>query len=93
MAAYQLNKAGVRRVADGCNIPSSLANADWQAYLAWVAAGNVPDPAKVDTVDTPAVSAQVEAMNNPALRGLIKALAARLGITPAQLIAEMKGQA
>lgn len=30
----------VRRVADGAMIPIDAGNTDYQAYLAWVAAGN-----------------------------------------------------
>jgi hypothetical protein len=46
MAAYQLGPNGsVIREEDGAQIPPDPANADYQEYLAWVAAGNTPDPA------------------------------------------------
>lgn len=36
----------VVRVADMAHIPMDADNTDYQAYLAWVAQGNTPDPAE-----------------------------------------------
>lgn len=48
---YRLtSSASIVRLVDGAIIPPDPANADYAAYLAWVAAGGVPDPiAAADT--------------------------------------------
>ena len=44
VAGYTLTgSSGVMR-GDGAFVPVEPANADWQAYLAWLAAGNTPNP-------------------------------------------------
>jgi hypothetical protein len=42
---YALMVNSVARITDGACIPFDPANTDYQAYLAWVAAGNEPLPA------------------------------------------------
>jgi hypothetical protein len=37
--------SGVKRLADNAYIPFAPDNTDYQAYLAWVALGNTPQPA------------------------------------------------
>ena len=34
----------IKRIADNAFIPMAEDNTDYQAYLAWVAEGNVPSP-------------------------------------------------
>ena len=44
--SYQLtNEQAVIRLSDGSLIPFAAANTDYAAYLEWVAAGNMPEPA------------------------------------------------
>ncbi len=47
MAMYKLMTNGVLRQTDGAFIPNAQGNKDWNAYLAWVTAGGVADPADV----------------------------------------------
>jgi len=42
----------VIRIEDNAIIPFDPANTDYQAYLAWVAEGGVPEPADEVTGDT-----------------------------------------
>jgi hypothetical protein len=48
---YQLtnHENQVKRTADSAFIPFDPDNTDYQAYLAWVAEGNVPTPAEENT--------------------------------------------
>ena len=38
---YQLTNNGIKRLADSAFIPIDAGNSDYQAYLAWVAQGNI----------------------------------------------------
>src|SRR5574340_1184725 len=48
---YQLiTTSSIRRIGDGACIPADPDNTDYAAYLAWLAAGNVPQPADVPSL-------------------------------------------
>jgi hypothetical protein len=45
MDLYQLTLgASIIRKSDGATIPADPSNSDYQAYQAWIKAGNTPDP-------------------------------------------------
>jgi hypothetical protein len=45
---YQLTTGDtVLRLSDKASIPPDLANTDYAAYLEWVEAGNMPEPAPI----------------------------------------------
>jgi hypothetical protein len=86
MADYQLRESGVLRRADEAHIPDDPANPAWQEYLAWLAAGNTPDPADpapVEDTERRARRAQMRA------NAVIQALATS---TPAQVDAYVDAQ-
>lgn len=93
---YKLTTIGVQRLADGAVIPSDTGNRDWRKYLAWVAAGNTPDPA--DPAPNPA-SGQIVALERKEmlprvvreyLLGDFAVKAAAAGKSPTELPAYVK---
>ena len=75
-ALYQLtnnslaaNAQVVIREADGAAIPPAAGNADWQAYLVWLAVPNTPDPAPTLPTPPPTTLAIVSTSYASALNG------------------------
>jgi hypothetical protein len=91
---YKLLKGGgIFRAIDGVSIPPDPANNDYAEYLAWIAAGNIPDPADVLNPKI-AIQAQIDSLEREQLlprvsrEGLLltmETFGAMQGITPAQL--------
>jgi hypothetical protein len=56
---YQLTTStSILRLADNAFIPPDPANTDYAAYLAWLEAGNTPDPAPVPVPPVPLTPAE-----------------------------------
>jgi hypothetical protein len=67
MSRYQLTKGdSVIRLDDTALIPADPHNVDWQGYLAWLAAGNVPAPVATPIVPTTIPAAAFYARFTPA---------------------------
>jgi len=84
---YKLtNTSVIVRTADGAYIPAVLTNKDYQDYLAWVAAGNTPDPVDPPTPVELAAAAQAaqDAQDIADAKAYAK-LAALKAMTPAQI--------
>jgi len=58
-AMYQLTTSTtILRLTDGAFIPPDPANVDFAAYLAWLEAGNTPDPAPIPVPPVPLTPAE-----------------------------------
>jgi hypothetical protein len=58
---YKLQSTSILRLYDGACIPQDPANVDYAAYLAWIAAGNTPEPADVPDPKI-AIQAQIDTL-------------------------------
>ena len=64
---YKLsNGTTIIRIADFASIPNDLFNRDYVEYLAWVEAGNTPEPADPIPEPTPAPTLVEQILASPA---------------------------
>ena len=72
---YQLTTStSIKRLSDGAFIPPDPANTDYAAYLAWVEAGNMPEPAPIPEPPvelTPAEKLAASGLTVEELKGLL----------------------
>ena len=72
---YQLTTGDtILRLADNAFIPPDPANTDYAAYLAWVEAGNMPEPAPIPEPPvelTPAEKLAASGLTVEELKGLL----------------------
>lgn len=78
-----ISDAVVKRLEDGACIPLVEGNRDYEQYLAWLAAGNVAEPADPPVPPAP-VDLQALAAADPAVAAPLDALKA---MTPEQVAA------
>ena len=56
---YQLSETeSINRISDGASIPPDPANTDYATFLAWLEAGNTPNPAPIPEPPVPLTPAE-----------------------------------
>lgn len=90
MADYKLmfGTPGIIRTADNACVPEDPANRDYREFLAWLTAGNTPDPAETPQETADRQAHEVETAGQETLRTELKAdavFAALRTATPAQI--------
>jgi hypothetical protein len=87
---YKLTPSNtIIRTTDHAHIPMNEKNADYRAYLRWVAAGGVPDPADVLVITPTLTISRRQFFQQAAIAGFITnadALAAMSGTIPSTLL-------
>ena len=93
MAEYALAASGVRREADGADIPNDPKNRDWRKYQAWQAAGGIPDPMSVVVKPLPGDVVEDGIMESPMLIAIVRCMAKKEGIPERDLLDEIRAEA
>lgn len=66
-----LNRQSVQRLSDSACIPQDEGNSDYQAYLAWLAEGNEPEPADPVIEPIPQVVSKAQGLIALEMAGLL----------------------
>lgn len=83
------NTSAVIRLTDSAIIPADPANADRQKYIAWVAAGNTPQPADVSVVGVPQSVTRFQALAALHLADKLTAVQAIMAAPETPVIAKL----
>jgi hypothetical protein len=90
---------GIQRVADGAIVPADPTLSEYQNYLDWLGAGNIPEPAESPQPPTPEqqiedllrIAGVTQDWHLDAMMAGMVALASTQGLTEAQLYAVNPG--
>lgn len=77
-----ISESTVQRISDGVFIPTSDDNMDYQAYVAWVEGGGVPDPADPAPVYVPQSASRYQARAALLEAGLLDAVESHFDALP-----------
>lgn len=80
------------RIFDGAFIPADERNSDYAAYLAWVEAGNKPEPADIPPVVIPQSVTRFQARAALHLAGLLQSVEAMMSDPSVDMLAKLAWQ-